>query len=362
MPKLGFGGMRLPANRSGKGGLDVDLVSELVDAYLAAGLNYFDTAYGYQGGKSETTLREALVKRHPRESFYLADKLPFWEVKQESDMARIFTHQLEKCGVEYFDFYLLHALDDENFEASETYGGYEFIKAQRDAGKVKHIGFSFHGDAKLLVKILDKCPEMEFVQLQINYLDWIDYDAKELYDIVVGRGLPVIVMEPVRGGALAVLPEQIDAMFQAVKPSATAASWAVRFVADLPGVMTILSGMSTMEQLLDNVATVQSKEPITPAEYTVIDNVLDALRAIDTVPCTACKYCEKCPQGIPIADVFSIYNRFAGDMKLLSFRNAYEDIPEANRVSACIECGACEAVCPQGIAIPKRLRESVSVL
>jgi len=360
MPRLGFGAMRMPETPDNQ--MDVALTKRMIDTYMAAGMNYFDTAYGYQAGRSETTLREALVARYPREAFTVADKMPFWQVKQGGDMERIFNHQLEKCGVDYFDFYLLHAMDEETFGVSKKFGGYEFIKAQKAAGKIRHIGFSFHGDVALLHEILDKCPEMEFVQLQINYLDWLDYGAKEFYDIVTERGLPVIVMEPVRGGALAVLPEHIEAMFKEAKPDASAASWAVRYVASLPNVMTVLSGMSTLEQVQDNVAALGAFTPLTLAEYAVIDRVLAELRLIKTVPCTACKYCANCPQGIPIADVFAMYNRYAGDMNLFRFRNVYHDIAAENRVSACVECGACEAVCPQGIKIPQVLKESVSVL
>jgi len=286
----------------------------------------------------------------------LADKLPFWQVKCEADMARIFNHQLEKCGVDYFDFYLMHALDAENFASSQTYGGYDFIKARRDEGKIKHIGFSFHGTSKDLKDILDAYPEMEFVQLQINYFDWIDGGAKEFYDIVTERGLPVVVMEPVRGGALAEMTEEIEAVFKAADPEASVASWAVRYVASLPNVMTVLSGMSNMEQIVDNTKTLTDCKPLTDEERAVVEKALQMLRAIPTIPCTACKYCEGCPQGIPIADVFAMYNRYAGDKKINSLRAAYNGIDAAHRVDACIECGACEAVCPQNIEIPKRLR------
>ena len=359
MPRLGFGAMRMPEKQNG---IDIERVKDMVDMYLAAGMNYFDTAYGYQGGQSETTLREALTARYPRGAFMLADKMPFWQVEKSGDMERIFAHQLEKCGVDYFDFYLLHAMDDEMYGVSTRFGGYEFIKARKAAGQVKHIGFSFHGDAALLNRILDECPEMEFVQLQINYLDWKDYGAQELYDIAVAHGLPVIVMEPVRGGALAVLPKRAEDVFSKAEPAASAASWAMRYVASLPGVMTILSGMSTAEQVKDNVTTLKDFVPLASEEYAVIDRVLDALRQIKTVPCTACRYCAGCPREIPIADVFSMYNRYAGDMELSGFRRAYEEIPAARRVAACVDCGACEAACPQGIQVPRRLKESVSVL
>jgi len=359
IPRLGFGGMRLPTD---KNGINAEAVIEMVDAYLAAGLNYFDTAYGYQGGKSETTLRETLVKRHPRDSFYLADKLPFWEVKCKEDMARIFNHQLEKCGVDYFDFYLLHALDKDNYAACKKYGGYEYLKELKAAGKVRHIGFSFHGTMADMEEILRDCPELEFVQLQINYLDWIDYGAKEFYDVALAHNLPVIVMEPVRGGALAVLPDEIETVLKASDAAATPASWAMRFCGSLDGVMTILSGMSNMAQLTDNIATLTNFVPLTNAEHATLDQTLDMLRAIPSVPCTACKYCEKCPQDIPIADIFTMYNRYAADKNLAQFRRGYESVNEAQRVSHCIECGACNAVCPQSIAVFQQLKEAVSAI
>ena len=359
IPRLGFGAMRMPEVNNV---IDLDYVKNMVDTYMSAGLNYFDTAYGYHAGNSETTVREAVAKRYPRESFYLADKLPFWSVKSEDDLPRIFNHQLEKCGVDYFDFYLLHAMDDETYGKCRTFGGYEFIKAQKAAGKIRHIGFSFHGDTKLLRAILDECPEMEFVQLQINYLDWLDYGAKEFYDIVRERDLPVIVMEPVRGGALATMADEAESIFKSANPNASIASWALRYVASLPGVMTVLSGMSNMAQIEDNTAMFKNFVPFNDAEYQTVEAVLTKLRAIPTVPCTACKYCASCPQEIPIFDIFTMYNQYAGNKDLAGFRHEYEKLDEAKRVPSCIECGACESVCPQSIAIPAKLRDAVSVL
>jgi len=359
MPKLGFGAMRLP---EANGAIDLAAVIKMADHYMASGMNYFDTAYGYQNGQSETSLRDAVVKRYPRDSFYLADKLPFWSVKSEEDMTRIFNHQLEKCGVDYFDFYLLHCMENDTYATCKQHGGYTFLKGLKAAGKAKHIGFSFHGDAKLLKTILDDCPEMDFVQLQLNYLDCNDYGAQEFYDIVTARNLPIIVMEPIRGGALAVMPNEIEALFKAVKPESSIASWALRYVASMPGVMTVLSGMSTMAQMEDNTTTFKNFAPLNDIEYGIVNAALEKLRAIPTVPCTACKYCEKCPQGIPIFDVFSIYNKYAGHKDIAHFRREYAKIDEQHNVSQCIECGACEAVCPQGIKIPARMKEAVSAL
>jgi len=363
IPRLGFGAMRLPEDSNNE--MDFEMTNALVDAYMATDfgcIHYFDTAYGYHAGRSETTIRECVVKRYPRESFYLADKMPFWQVKAPEDMERIFNHQLEKCGVDYFDFYLLHCMENDTYATAKQHGGYAFLKALKASGKAKHIGFSFHGDAKLLTTILDDCPEVDFVQLQLNYLDCNDYGAQELYDIVTARNLPIIVMEPVRGGALAVMADEAETTFKAAAPNASIASWAIRYVASLPNVMTVLSGMSTMPQVQDNTALLKDFVPLSDAEYKVIGTVLGQLRAIPTVPCTACKYCATCPQEIPISDIFTMYNRYAGNKDLPGFRRAYGGINEANRVTQCIECGACEAVCPQSIAIPARLKEAVSAL
>ena len=363
IPLLGFGGMRLPEDSNNE--MDFAATNKLVDAYMAAdlgGMHYFDTAYGYHAGRSETTLRECAIKRYPRESFYLADKMPFWQVKQDGDMERIFNDQLAKCGVDYFDFYLLHCMENDTYATAKKFGGYDFLKGLKASGKAKYIGFSFHGDAKLLTTILDDCPEVDFVQLQLNYLDCTEYGAKELYDIVTARNLPIIVMEPVRGGALAVMADGVTATFQAAAPGATVASWAIRYAASLPNVMTVLSGMSTMDQVLDNTATLGDFKPLSDSDYAVIDTVLEQLRAIPSVPCTACKYCSTCPQEIPIADIFSMYNRYAGNKNLPDFRSAYEQIDEAKRVSQCIDCGTCTSVCPQSIDIPNRMREAISAL
>ena len=266
MPKLGFGLMRLP-EKDGK--IDIEHVSRMVDKYMNAGLNYFDTAYVYHGGTSEVAAREAIVKHYPRESFMLATKLPAWELKQESDVERVFNEQLTRAGVDYFDFYLLHSVEDGfNYDNYVKYNCFEWCMQRKAEGKIKHFGFSFHGSPELLEKILDNNPEVEFVQIQFNYLDRTNpvVRSQMLYDILYKRNIPIIVMEPVRGGMLANLGDEVDAKFKARQPEKSIASWALRFVASQPGIMTILSGMSAEEQMDDNIRTFTNFEPLAEDE------------------------------------------------------------------------------------------------
>ena len=249
MPKLGFGLMRLP-EKDGK--IDIEHVSRMVDAYMTAGLNYFDTAYVYHGGNSEKAIKEALVRRYPRNQFMLATKLPAWCMKEPSDRDRIFNEQLERCGVDYFDFYLLHSIEDGgNGETYERLDCFNWGLKKKAEGKIRHFGFSFHGSPAYLIQILDAHPEIEFVQIQLNYADWNNPVVRsgELYEILHSRNIPMIIMEPVKGGTHAGLKPELEEMFRSARPSASIASWALRFVGSLPGVMTILSGMSTEEQM-----------------------------------------------------------------------------------------------------------------
>ncbi len=263
MPKLGFGLMRLPEK---EGKIDIERVCHMVDAYMQAGMNYFDTAYVYHGGNSEKAIKEALVKRYPREQFMLATKLPAWCMKAPEDRDRIFNEQLERCGVDYFDFYLLHSIEDGgNGETYECLDCYNWGLQKKAEGQIRHFGFSFHGSTAYLTQILDAHPEVEFVQIQLNYADWKNPVVRsgELYEILHSRNIPMIIMEPVKGGTLAKLTPELEAMYKAVRPDASIASWALRFVGSLPGVMTILSGMSTEEQMKDNIGTFAHFEPLT---------------------------------------------------------------------------------------------------
>jgi len=355
IPRLGFGCMRLPTLGSDDK-IDIEEVKKMVDVYMKAGHNYFDTAYGYHGGKSENCVKEAVVKRYPRESFTLVDKLPIWSCETAGDVERVFGEQLERCGTTYFDIYLLHALNNDLNDKHEKFGSYEFCQKMKDEGKIKSFGFSFHGTTDDLRKIMEKHHEqIDVVQLQLNYFDWLG-SYKEQFEIVKSYDKPVVCMEPVRGGMLAKLPDYIYDIFKKSEPDASAASWAVRWVADIPEVITVLSGMSNMEQLLDNINTLKDFTALSDEQYAVIDKAAGALLDIPSVPCTYCNYCSDCPIGIPIAKIFEIYNKFLGDRSMFSFKTAYKEIDADKNASACISCGVC-AVCPQTIDIPERMKE-----
>ena len=364
MPKLGFGLMRLP---EADGKIDHEQVCRMVDAYMKAGMNYFDTAYVYHGGNSEVAAREALVKRYPREDFMIATKLPAWEIKQESDIERIFNEQCERAGVDYFDFYLLHSIEEgNNYEVYEKYDCFSWGLAKKAEGKIKHFGFSFHGSSELLEVVLDKHPEVEFVQIQLNYLDRTNpvVQSQALYDILVQRNIPIIVMEPVRGGMLANPAEDAAKKFKAARPDASYASWALCFVGSLPGVMTILSGMSSDEQMADNIATFTNFEPLTEEEFKLIDEVTDDFLKIPQIGCTACKYCTPgCPMSISIPDVFRTINtlrRYPNDWRSKNFYSGL--IERSGKASDCIGCGQCESVCPQHLPIIELLQEASGIL
>lgn len=364
MPKLGFGLMRLPE----KGGvIDHEHVCRMVDKYMKAGMNYFDTAYVYHSGKSETAAREALVKRYPRDSFMIATKLPAWEMRSLDDVDRIFNEQLERAGVDYFDFYLLHSIEEgNNYDNYVKYDCFNWGMKMKEAGRIRHFGFSFHGSPELLKEVLDKHPEVEFVQIQLNYLDRTNpvVRSQALYEILHERNIPIIVMEPVRGGMLADLGEGINAKFKAARPEKSVASWALRFVASLPGVMTVLSGMSSEEQMDDNIATFTDFEPVTDDEIKLINEVTEEILAIPQIGCTACKYCcDGCPKNISIPDVFRTINtlrRYPDDWRSKNFYSGL--VQRSGKASDCIACGQCERVCPQHLPIIELMKEAAGIL
>ena len=358
MPKLGFGLMRLPEK---DGAINYDEVCKMVDKYMSAGLNYFDTAYVYHGGRSEVAARECVVKRYPRDSFYLATKLPAWELKTEEDRDRIFDIQRERAGVDYFDYYLLHSIEEGgNYNTYERLNCFEWGVKKREEGKIKHFGFSFHGSPALLEKLLDDHPEVEFVQIQLNYADWDNpvIASGKLYEILHERNIPIIVMEPVKGGTLASPVPEIIGLFNAERPGASAASWALRFVGSLPGVMTILSGMSNDAQMTDNISTFTDFKPISEKEKEVIEKAKDIMLGKPTIGCTSCRYCcDGCPQGIKIPDVFSLVNAvrvYGNDWRAKNFYNSH--IAPVSRAGDCIACGQCEGVCPQHLPIIELLK------
>lgn len=364
MPKLGFGLMRLPEQ---DGNIDLEQVCRMVDAYMEAGLNYFDTAYVYHGGKSEIAAREAIVKRFPRESFYLATKLPAWCMNSAEDRDRIFNEQLERAGVDYFDFYLLHSLEDgNNYDTYVKYDCFAWGMQKKAEGKIRHFGFSYHGSPELLEEVLDKHPEMEFVQIQLNYADWNNPVVRsgELYDILLRRNIPMIIMEPVKGGTLASLAPGLEAVYRAIRPEASVASWAMRFVGSLPGVMTILSGMSNEEQMQDNLRTFRDFEPLSDAEKAAVDEVTKKMLDIPLIGCTACKYCcDGCPANISIPDVFRTVNTLRLYHEEFRPKNFYSGlIQRSGKASDCVQCGQCEGVCPQHLPIIALMQEAAELL
>ncbi len=362
MKKLGFGLMRLPlVNPDDQTSIDMEKFKEMADWFIEHGFTYFDTAYPYHGGKSEEAFREAVVKRYPREAFTVTSKMPVWAINEEADLERIFNEQLERCGVDYFDYYWLHALNHERVEVMERMDGWGFIARKRDEGKIRHIGFSFHDDSALLAQILDKHPEVEYVQLQINYLDWDSpaIESKTCYDLCVKHGKPVIVMEPVKGGSLARVPEAIDRLFKEYDPNASAASWAIRYCASLPNVMMVLSGMSNMEQMKDNTSYMQDFQPLNDEEQNIIAQATQVIRDAISIPCTACHYCsEGCPQQIAIPEYFNLYNTQQQFPEQKSNCKLYYNLvaKSHSKASECLECGQCEAQCPQHIDIIDNLK------
>ncbi len=354
---LGFGLMRLPTLEDKS--IDVEQVNRMVDRFIGAGFTYFDAAYGYLGGLCESIAGEAVVARYPRDKFVLATKLPPWEVKTPEDPERLFRIQLERTGAGYFDYYLLHAVVADRLPDLDANRVWEFLRRVKDEGRARHIGISFHDKADVLDGILAAHPELEFVQLQINYADW-DSDSVQsrlCYEVARKHGCAVIVMEPVKGGSLAVLPEPAREALKAARPDATPAAWAMRFAASLDGIVTVLSGMSTLEQVEDNARTMGRFEPLTDADRAVIGRVREIIASMPTIPCTDCRYCvEKCPVNIPIPRILRIEN----EHRLYGFanRNGYQFATRgAGKASDCVRCGVCESRCPQGIAIPDILSD-----
>ena len=293
--------------------------------------------------------------------------MPGWEVKQESDIERIFNDQLERCAVEFFDFYLIHSIEEGyNYDVCEKYDFFGWAMKKKQEGKIRHLGFSFHGSPELLEKVLDDHPETEFVQIQLNYLDRTNpvVRSQKLYEILQGRNIPIIIMEPVRGGMLANMDPAIEAKFKAARPDSSIASWALRYVASLPGVMTVLSGMSTEEQMEDNIATMTDFEPVTDEEMRIIDEVTDMVLSMEQIGCTACRYCVSgCPMNISIPDVFRTVNtlrRYPDDWRA---KNIYSGLKErSGKAADCVACGQCERVCPQHLPIIDLMKEAAGLL
>ena len=360
---LGFGCMRLPKLYDDKQDIDEILAQKMIDYAIENGINYFDTAYPYHEGMSETFIGKAL-KKYPRESFHLTTKMPVWLVQNEDDTERIFNEQLEKCQVDYFDFYLMHNLNEEHFENAEKHHVYDFLKQKKAEGKIRHLGFSFHDSVELLESIV-KTHKWDFAQIQLNYLDWDLQNAKRQYEILSENNLPVIVMEPVRGGALATLSESAIAILKSENPDASPASWAIRYAASFPNVLTVLSGMSNFEQVKDNIQTISDFEPLSEKEREVLQKALTAYRASGTIPCTGCRYCMDCPAGVDIPKVFSAYNQYCISKNANVLKITYQILGEEKQEHHCVNCKKCVPKCPQKIDIPKHMieiKETISKL
>lgn len=363
--KFGFGLMRLPLNdRTKAGDIDIEQMKQMVDLFLEKGFTYFDTAWMYCGFQSENAVKTALVERHPRESFTLSTKLNagFFDSLEGRD--EIFDQQLEKTGAGYFDYYLLHGIDGNSYPKFEQFDCFHWLMEKKEQGLVHCPGFSFHGTAELLDEILTKHPEMEFVQLQINYLDWDSQwiQSKACYDVAVKHDKPVIVMEPVKGGTLASLPENVEKLFREADGEASPASWAIRFAATLDNVFMVLSGMSDLEQMRDNLSYMESFQPLTEQEIALTHKAADMINAQVAVPCTGCSYCtEGCPQHIAIPQYFSLYNE---DMRehleekgwTVNFSNYDHLTDKFGKAGDCIGCGQCESMCPQHLPIIEHLK------
>ena len=342
--------------------IDIEQTKAMADEFMAKGFTYFDTAYVYgENGASEKAAKAAVVDRFPRESFQLASKLPIWCCKTKEDLQKVFDISLERTGAGYFDYYLNHSLSKDKLAKLDELGAWDFVARMKEKGLVKHMGFSFHDSADVLDEILTAHPEQEFVQLQINYNDWESdsVQARKCYEVARKHGKPIIIMEPVRGGALAELTPEIQKIFKDVRPDMSVASWAIRFAANLDGVITVLSGMSDMAQMNDNLSYMTDLEPFSDEEKAAVDKVADILQNTPTVPCTNCKYCtEGCPEKINIPELFKVFNRRKVYGCIEQTNNRFNEIvSESGRPDACIECGQCEGVCPQHIEIISLLSE-----
>ena len=357
---LGMGCMRLPVIDGNDAQVDEAAAKEMIDYAMAHGVNYYDTAWGYHNGNSETVLGRALAQ-YPREQFYLADKFPGYDLSNMGKVEEIFEEQLKKCGVDYFDFYLFHNVCEMNIDAylDSKYGTYDYLMEQKKNGRIRHLGFSCHGAMPVLQRFLDAYgKDMEFCQLQLNYIDWTFQNDKEKVELLNQYSIPVWVMEPLRGGRLARLSEEEAAPLKAMRPDETVPAWAFRFLQTLPSVTMILSGMSNLEQVQDNIATFQEDKPLSETELDGLLAVARDMTSKTALPCTACHYCvSHCPQGLDIPNLLALYNEHAFTGGGFLAPMALSALPEDKRPSACIGCRSCEAVCPQQLKISEAMAD-----
>ena len=362
--KLGFGLMRLPLlDPQNAGSIDIEQTKKMVDTFLERGFTYFDTAWMYCAFQSENAVKEVLVSRHPRDSYTLATKLHAGFIKTKEDRDRVFQEQMKKTGVEYFDYYLLHDVRKEHYKIYTELDCFSWLSEKKKQGLVKHMGFSFHDNAEFLDQVLTEHPEMEFVQLQLNYLDWesAEVQSRKCYEVAVKHGKPVVVMEPVKGGTLVNVPEATRKAFLEYHPDMSIPSWAIRFAASLPNVMMVLSGMSNMEQILDNTGYMADPVPLNDEEQKIIKNAVEEIHKSITIPCTGCSYCtDGCPQKIAIPKYFSLYNADLQEIKEKSWTpqgEYYDNLTKSfGKASDCIACGQCESACPQHLPIIEHLK------
>ena len=352
LPLLGFGLMRLPQK---EGKIDYAAAEVMVEQAMQAGCNYFDTAYMYHGGESEKFAGKVL-RKYPRNSYYLTSKMAVWMANDADHVERIFQEQLQRCQTDYFDFYLLHSVNETIWKKSVDFHTLDFLKKMKAEGKIRKLGFSFHDTPEFLRMVVESYP-WDFAQIQLNYLDWENYRSREQYEILTEAGIPVLIMEPLRGGALATLSPVANEILTKAAPDSSIASWALRYAASLPNVLCVLSGMSQAEQMQDNINTFSPLKPLSAQERQTLDEALTAHKQYLAVPCTSCRYCMPCPAGVKIPEIFGIYNQYKVMKSRSSFQNNYNALPEESRASSCVNCGKCAKHCPQKIAIPDMLRK-----
>lgn len=361
--KLGFGLMRLPlTDANDKGSIDIEALKEMMDTFMEQGFTYFDTAWMYCAFKSENAVKEALTDRYPRDRYTLTTKLHASYLKKKEDRDRIFEEQRQKTGVEYFDYYLLHAIDQELYSIYNEMDCFNWLIEKKKQGLVKHIGFSYHDSAEFLDQVLTEHPEMEFVQLQMNYLDWesAEVQSRKCYEVAIKHGKPVIVMEPVKGGTLADVPAEVRESFAAYHPDLSVSSWAIRFVASLDNVAMVLSGMSNMEQLMDNISYMKEFVPMNAEETELVHKAAEMIKDSIAIPCTGCSYCtEGCPMQIAIPDLFRVYNKSKrGEITDVEANEEYRQLTESGgKARECLACGQCQGACPQHLEIINYLND-----